>query len=914
MNMIRLEAESLTLTNYAPKLLNFAAGGATARLATGTGSIATTLAPGFTAGLYNITIAYFDENDGQSSMEVRVGGNLVDSWVFNQDPAVPEGYVGVRRTLSVSQQLSAGTTIELRGLQNGTEYAHVDYIELEPVGTVPPTVPPTAPPQAANNKIRLEAESLTLRGYVSESTGIASGGARAKLSGGTGTIATTLAPNFAAGLYNITISYSDENDGQSPMELRVGGSLVDKWVMNQDPAVPEGYVQVQRTVSVSQQLRPGMTIEIKGIQNKGEFARVDYIELERVGTVPPPGNTAPVANNDSATTTAQNPVVVNVLSNDIDADGDLLAIAGFDSRSAGGGTISLNADKTLTYTPTATFSGNDSFSYSISDGKGGTSAATVAVAVAAPPPPPSGNKIRLEAESLTLRGYTFESTPDGSGGARAKLNSGTGTISTTLSPSFTSGLYNITISYYDENDGQSPMELRVGGTLVDRWVMNQDPAVPAGYVQVQRTISLSQQLRPGTTIELKGTQNKGEFARVDYIELERVGSVPPPPNPGTSGGVILNLQTNVELAPVFGAQDIPRLMPLGDSITAGAHSAGPVPGAYRIQFWNRAVADGLAINFVGSENNRSGSLADGDHAGFPGRTIEQTTAWVRSGNLANYPAEAILLMIGTNDANGNASGTAMRDRLSTLIDEITSAVPNSHLLVSPITPVDAPRGTAAKSQNIALYNSLIPALVAQKASQGKKVYYAEAGNTLAVGDINGDNSSTNDFNDGLHPTASGYNKLGNAWYDAVFNPKSLTGNNLDGTQYADRLIGNSSANVLKGNGGQDQITGGGGSDTFAYDNPNHGLDVITDFSLDDLFRVSAARFGGGLVAGMTLNAASFITGSNPAATGGSGAFLYNTDNNTLSFDQDGVGGSGALGMATLTNGYRLQGNQIQVVA
>jgi lysophospholipase L1-like esterase len=1007
MNTIRLEAESLTLAGYVVDPLSFASGGGSAKVPAGTGSISTTLAPDFAAGLYNITIAYFDEGDGQSPMELRVGGNLVDSWILNQDPS-PAPYVAVQRKITISQQLSPGMTLELRGTRQAGEYAYVDYIELEPVSTVPPagntapvaqndsgtttaqtpltinvlsndsdldgdpltisrfdslsagggsislnpnntlTYSPTAtfsgndrfsysisdgkggtssatvsvavaaatspvpPAPAATSKIRLEAESLTLKGYVSEAASVASGGARAKLSSSSGTISTTLAPSFTAGLYNITISYADENDGQSPMELRIGGRLVDSWVFNQDPAVPEGFVQVQRTVSVSQQLGPGTKIELKGIQNKGEFARVDYIELERVGTVPPPTNRAPVAQNDSANTTVQNPITINVLGNDSDLDGDPLTISGFDSRSAGGGTVILNANKTLTYTPTATFSGNDSFSYSISDGKGGTSSATVSVAVAASPP--SGSKIRLEAESLTLRGYAVEPTSGASGGARAKLSSGTGTISTTLAPSFTAGMYKITISYADENDGQSPMELRVGGRLVDSWVFNQDPAVPEGFAPVQRTVSVSQQLGPGTAIELKGIQNKGEFARVDYIELERVGSVPPPPPAPEVGGVILNLNTNVELAPVFGVGNAPRLMPLGDSITAGAHSAGPVPGAYRIQFWNRAVADGLAINFVGSENNRSGSLTDGDHAGFPGRTIDQTTAWVRSGNLANYPAEAILLMIGANDANGNALGTVMRDRLSVLIDEITSAVPNTYLLVSPITPFDSPRGTAAKSQNIALYNSLIPALVAQKASQGKKVYLAEAGNTLAAGDMNGDNSFTIDLNDGIHPTADGYNKLGNAWYNAVFNPKPLTGNNLSGTQFADRLIGDSGANVLRGNGGRDQITGGGGADVFAYDNLNHGTDTITDFGLDDIFRVSAARFGGGLVAGMTLDAASFITGSNPAATGGSGAFLYNTASNTLSFDQDGAGGTAAFGMATLTNGYRLQSSQIQVVA
>ncbi|MGB3295726.1 MAG: GDSL-type esterase/lipase family protein, partial [Phormidesmis sp.] len=443
-------------------------------------------------------------------------------------------------------------------------------------------------------------------------------------------------------------------------------------------------------------------------------------------------------------------------------------------------------------------------------------------------------------------------------------------------------------------------------------------------VTVQRTVATSLALATGTTIELKGTKNQGEFARVDYIELERVGDMPPGPSPAPSpgpsptpengSGVILNLQTNVALSPIFGAADTPRLLPLGDSITAGVHGASSVPGGYRIQFWDRSVADGLAIDFVGSENSKSGSLTDGAHAGFPGRRIDQTTDWVNSGNLSRYPADAILLMIGTNDANSGISGANMRSRLSTLIDAISSKAPNTHLFVSSIPPFDTPKGTAKEAENADIYNALIPDLVAQKASQGKQVSYVNAGGSLSVGDINGDNSFTTDLDDGIHPSAKGYDKLGDAWYNLVFNPKPLTGSNLEGTQFADRLIGNGSSNILRGNGGQDQLTGGGGSDVFDYKKPTEGTDKITDFGSDDIFRISAAGFGGGLINNIGLDSSSFILGSNPVAIASKATFLYDTNSNTLSFDQDGTGNTAALGIATLTNGYMLQSNQIDIVA
>ena len=92
-------------------------------------------------------------------------------------------------------------------------------------------------------------------------------------------------------------------------------------------------------------------------------------------------NPAPVATNDTATTsedTASAPI--NVLGNDVDADGDSLTVT---SASAPNGTVTINPDGTLVYTPNANFNGTDIVTYTISDGEGGTSTATVTVTVAA---------------------------------------------------------------------------------------------------------------------------------------------------------------------------------------------------------------------------------------------------------------------------------------------------------------------------------------------------------------------------------------------------------------------------------------------------------------------------------------------------------------------------------------------------
>ncbi|MCU0546193.1 MAG: Ig-like domain-containing protein [Oscillatoriaceae cyanobacterium Prado104] len=78
-------------------------------------------------------------------------------------------------------------------------------------------------------------------------------------------------------------------------------------------------------------------------------------------------NTVPSARPDTATTKEGLPVIINVLANDTDADGDTLE-AGF-VFPAENGQVAINDDGTITYTPNANFVGTDTFAYLISDGE-----------------------------------------------------------------------------------------------------------------------------------------------------------------------------------------------------------------------------------------------------------------------------------------------------------------------------------------------------------------------------------------------------------------------------------------------------------------------------------------------------------------------------------------------------------------
>jgi large repetitive protein len=89
-------------------------------------------------------------------------------------------------------------------------------------------------------------------------------------------------------------------------------------------------------------------------------------------------NDVPVANPSTATTNEDTPVVLPVLANDSDADGDPLTVT---AVSAANGTVTINPDGTVRYVPNPNFNGTDIVTYTISDGQGGTSTSTVTVTV-----------------------------------------------------------------------------------------------------------------------------------------------------------------------------------------------------------------------------------------------------------------------------------------------------------------------------------------------------------------------------------------------------------------------------------------------------------------------------------------------------------------------------------------------------
>ncbi|MEM1367461.1 MAG: hypothetical protein AAGG02_05455 [Cyanobacteria bacterium P01_H01_bin.15] len=90
-----------------------------------------------------------------------------------------------------------------------------------------------------------------------------------------------------------------------------------------------------------------------------------------------------------------------------------------------------------------------------------------------------------------------------------------------------------------------------------------------------------------------------------------------------------------------------------------------------------------------------------------------------------------------------------------------------------------------------------------------------------------------------------------------------------------------------------------------------GADEISDFvSGEDQIRVSAAGFGAGLTAGMTLSSPEFVLGS--TATLPTHRFIYDVGTGQLFFDANGSNAGGSSLLATLAGAPSLSNSDIFV--
>jgi len=203
-----------------------------------------------------------------------------------------------------------------------------------------------------------------------------------------------------------------------------------------------------------------------------------------------------------------------------------------------------------------------------------------------------------------------------------------------------------------------------------------------------------------------------------------------------------------------------RIMPLGDSITAGLTVIGGVhhyEGGYRRRLETLLEGQHLNFDFVGSQTDPdTAQLKRKNHEGHSGWRIEDLDGDLDSWIPAAQP-DVVLLLAGANDILTQRDLENAPDRLMTLIDHIQRLAPEAWIFASSILPIHDP----LMNDQVHSYNESIEERVLARELRGEKIRWVDMNGTSGLTD------SFDDLPDGLHPAAPGYDKMAEVWLKKV---------------------------------------------------------------------------------------------------------------------------------------------------
>lgn len=228
-----------------------------------------------------------------------------------------------------------------------------------------------------------------------------------------------------------------------------------------------------------------------------------------------------------------------------------------------------------------------------------------------------------------------------------------------------------------------------------------------------------------------------------------------------------------------------RILPLGDSITAGFGSSDW--NGYRQKLLNKLTSHSFKTSYVGSR--RQGTMADNLNEGHGGWNLEAIGGL--TGRVGECHPNVVTFLGGTNDAvQDKVTGAA--GRLESRVRELFQQDPSTSAVVGGLLPSTIP----AEDARDKAIGAAIPGIVNKLKGEGLSVVYADMS---AV--------TLSDLADERHPNDGGYEKLATAFaagVDALAAQKLI--HDPSGTPDASRCFG--------GLQGSDPITppaGGSGS-------------------------------------------------------------------------------------------------------
>ncbi len=195
------------------------------------------------------------------------------------------------------------------------------------------------------------------------------------------------------------------------------------------------------------------------------------------------------------------------------------------------------------------------------------------------PNSPFSKGFRIEAETLNLQGYQQEFIKSASNGAIIGLRGNAEDESGLATYRFdrNEGYYDIVIGYYDESDGDAQLEVSHGKKILDQWTLDQQLGATSASKKtaVRRVVAEDLFLEVGDRIQIKGLEDGGEHARVDYIDF--IPKKAPETVWGTSGRDRLIGTAKNDIMKALGQKDR-MLGKQGDDVLYGGGGADIIKG------------------------------------------------------------------------------------------------------------------------------------------------------------------------------------------------------------------------------------------------------------------------------------------------------------------------------------------------
>lgn len=198
-----------------------------------------------------------------------------------------------------------------------------------------------------------------------------------------------------------------------------------------------------------------------------------------------------------------------------------------------------------------------------------------------------------------------------------------------------------------------------------------------------------------------------------------------------------------------------RIMPLGDSITVGVGDGNN--GGYRGPLATALGSAGYAVDFVGSQTG--GVIADPNHEGHGGWRADQIRDNI-SYWLSLYPADIVLLHIGTNDITQSEQPAGITAEIAQILSNIDAYEAAHRATITVILARIINRSTPSDTLGVrtSALNASIASMVVARLGAGDRIVLVDQEAALAY---------PGDLVDVVHPNAAGYAKMSAVWFSAL---------------------------------------------------------------------------------------------------------------------------------------------------